>query len=167
MRKDATIGVFAKEDEKGILKLLAQAGLPTEDLTRDKLKNFLVAKPEESSLIGAIGVELYGDLGLLRSLIVHPSHRGKGIGKCLTHELESLAKWKGIKRLYLLTTTAADFFTQVGYRMIQRARVPGSIAGTEEFRNICPVSAVSLFKDLVPAEASHPAGCSGRVMRRD
>ena len=167
MRKDATIGVFAIEDEKEILRLLAQAGLPTEDLTLDKLKNFLVAKPEESSLIGAIGVELYGDVGLLRSLVVHPSHRGKGIGKSLTHELESLAKQKGVKTLYLLTTTAADFFTHVGYRMIQRARVPGSIAGTEEFRNICPVSAVCLFKDLVPAEASHPAGCSGRVMRRD
>ena len=167
MDEDIIIEIFTKADGIKIPKLLSQAGLPTKDLTLDKLKTFLVARQEEGSLIGAIGVELYGDVGLLRSLVVHPSHRGKGIGKSLTHELESLAKQKGVKTLYLLTTTTADFFTHLGYRMIQRARVPGSIAGTEEFRNICPVSAVCLFKDLVPAEASHPAGCSGRVMRRD
>jgi amino-acid N-acetyltransferase len=151
MRKDIKIEAFTKEDEKEISKLLSQAGLPTEDLTLDKLKNFLVARQEEGSLIGAIGVEAHGDVGLLRSLVVHPSHRGQGIGKRLTDELESFAKRKGIKTLYLLTTTAGDFFANLGYRVIQRARVPALIAGTEEFKNICPVSAVCLFKNLVPA----------------
>ena len=102
-------------------------------------------------MIGAIGVEAHGDVGLLRSLVVHPSHRGQGAGKRLTDEIESFAKRKGIKTLYLLTTTAADFFTHLGYRVIQRAQVPASIAGTEEFKTICPVSAVCLFKNLVPA----------------
>ena len=102
-------------------------------------------------MIGAIGVEAHGDVGLLRSLVVHPSHRGQGIGKRLTDELESFAKRKGIKTLYLLTTTAGDFFANLGYRVIQRARVPALIAETEEFKTICPVSAVCLFKNLVPA----------------
>ena len=150
MSKDIKIKSFPKEAGKEISKLLSQAGLPTEDLTRNKLDGFLVARQEEGLLIGAIGVEAYGDVGLLRSLVVHPSHRGKGIGGRLTHELESFAKRKGIKTLYLLTTTAADFFTHLGYGVIPRARVPASIAETEEFKNICPVSAVCLFKTLAP-----------------
>ena len=151
MDKDIKIEIFTKAEVGEISKLLSQAGLPTEDLTLDKLKNFLVARQEEGSLIGAIGVEAHGDVGLLRSLVVHPSHRGQGAGKRLTDEIESFAKRKGIKTLYLLTTTAADFFPSLGYHVIQRARVPASIAGTEEFKTICPVPAVCLFKNLVPA----------------
>ena len=151
MDEDIKIEIFTKADGKKIPKLLSQAGLPTEDLTQDKLKNFLVAKQEKGSLIGSIGVEPYGDVGLLRSLVVHPSHRGQGAGKRLTDELESFAKRKGIKTLYLLTTTAADFFTHLGYGVIQRTHVPQLIAETEEFKNICPMSAVCLSKNLMPA----------------
>ncbi|MCJ7641717.1 MAG: GNAT family N-acetyltransferase, partial [Desulfobacterales bacterium] len=94
---------------------------------------------------------LHQDVGLLRSLVVRPSYRGKGLGKRLTHELESIAQQKSIKTLFLLTTTATEFFPKLGYRVIQRNRAPASIAKTEEFKNICPVSAVCLFKNLEPA----------------
>jgi len=47
MKKDIRIEVFAGGDEKEILRLLSQAKLPIEDLTIDKLKNFLVARRED------------------------------------------------------------------------------------------------------------------------
>ena len=49
---------------------------------------------------------------------------------------------------YLLTMTAADFFQKIGYEVNQRDKVPESIKKTEEFKNVCPVSAACLFKDL-------------------
>jgi amino-acid N-acetyltransferase len=83
MRNDIKIEVFIEGDEKEILRLLSQADLPAKDLTLDKLKNFLVAKGIGGSVIGTIGVEAYHDIGLLRSLVVDASHRGKGLGKQL------------------------------------------------------------------------------------
>ena len=97
-----TIDAFTSDDEKEVVRLLSQAGLPTEDLAIDKLHHFLVAKGEDGSVVGAIGVEPYLEVGLLRSLVVHPSYRRKGLGKQLTDALESLARQKGIKTLYLL-----------------------------------------------------------------
>jgi amino-acid N-acetyltransferase len=44
--------------------------------------------------------------------------------------------------------TAADFFSKIGYEVTQRDKVPESIGNTEEFKNVCPVSAVCLFKVL-------------------
>ena len=142
------IEVFTEGDEKEIIRLLSEANLPTEDLTPDKLKNFLVARGKGGSVIGTIGVEPYHDIGLLRSLIVDPSHRGRGLGKQLVCELYSFAERKGIKVLFLLTTTAADFFKKLGYEVTQRSLVPAPIADTEEYKNICPVSAICLLKSL-------------------
>ncbi len=150
MRNDIKIEAFKRENEKEVLKLLSQAELPIKDLTDDKFKNFLIARGKDGSVIGAIGVEPYQDAGLLRSLVVHPSHREKGLGKQLVCELESFAQGKGIKTIFLLTITAAGFFRKLGYEVIQRTHVPESISKTEEFKNICPVSAVCLSKNLKP-----------------
>jgi amino-acid N-acetyltransferase len=139
---------FSVENEKEVLRLLSEFELPTEDLTINKLQNFLVARREDGSVIGAVGIEAYRDVGLLRSLVVHPNHQVRGLGRLLTNELESFARKRGVKALYLLTTTAADFFLKLGYQVTQRATVPESIERTEEFKSICPASAACLYKYL-------------------
>ena len=149
-KEDIKIERFVQGDEKEIVKLLSQAKLPAQDLTLEKLEHFLVAKAKDGSVIGAVGVELYQDVGLLRSLVVHPAYQGKGLGKWLTREVESIAQQRSIKTLFVLTTTATEFFPKLGYQVIQRDRAPMSIAKTEEFKTICPVSAVCLFKTLEP-----------------
>jgi amino-acid N-acetyltransferase len=139
---------FSAIDKEKVLDLLSGAGLPIEDLTNKKMKNFMVAKGGVEGIIGVVGVEMYQKIGLLRSLAVHPAYRGKSIGRQLTREIESFAGHKGIKILYLLTMTAADFFSKIGYEATQRDKVPESITKTEEFKSICPVSAICLFKRL-------------------
>jgi amino-acid N-acetyltransferase len=142
---------FTENDKNEVLRLLSESELPTEDLTTEKLKDFLVAQRQDDTVIGAIGIELKQDIGLLRSLVVHPHHRKCGIGKLLVNELESIAQEKGVKALYLLTTTAADFFLGLGYRVTLRKTVPKNIADTEEFKGICPTSSVCLYKKLTKA----------------
>jgi amino-acid N-acetyltransferase len=139
---------FSTNDKEKVLDLLNGADLPIEDLTNEKMKNFMVARGKDNCIIGVIGVEMYQENGLLRSLAVHPAHRGKGVGCRLTRKIESFALHSGIKTLYLLTMTAADFFSKIGYEVTKRNKVPESIAKTEEFKNICPISAVCLFKVL-------------------
>jgi amino-acid N-acetyltransferase len=114
------------------------------------LQNFLVARTEDSKIIGAVGCEAYKEYGLLRSLVIHPSYRGFGLGRGLTTEMENCAQEKGMKTLYLLTTTAADYFPRLGFKITQRSSVPGGIAATEEFRNLCPSTAVCMCKQLEP-----------------
>ena len=59
--------------------LLHSYDLPTADL--DSTKIILFEALESDKMIGCIGFEKYGNLGLLRSLAVDSRNHGKGIGK--------------------------------------------------------------------------------------
>ena len=156
MNKVVSIDGFSTSDKTRVIDLLHEANLPVADLSDDKLKNFLVAKDNDGAILGLVGVEIYGENGLLRSLTVHPSYRGNGLGRQLTRDIESLALQNGVKKMYLLTMTAADFFPKIGYHKTRRKKVPDSIKKTAEFKSICPASAVCLFKDLNATKHSQP-----------
>jgi len=141
-----SIEKFLTADKKKVLDLLNGSQLPVEDLTDEKMKNFMTAKAKDGSIIGVVGIEIYQKNGLLRSLAVHPAHRKRGLGRRLTGTIESFARTHGVTTLYLLTMTAADFFLKNGYAVAQRDNVPELIRKTEEFSKMCPVSAVCLFK---------------------
>ena len=137
---------YSITDKRNVLEILKSAEVPVEDLTDETMKNFMVARGKDDSIIGVAGVEIHRENGLLRSLAVDPAYRGKGLGILLTRKIESLAREKGIHTIYLLTMTAAEFFPMLGYEVTQRDTVPASIRNTPEFNTICPVSAVCLFK---------------------
>ena len=142
------INRFSTPDKHEVLALLTAAELPVEDLTDEIMNNFMVARGKDNTIVGVVGIEMFQEDGLLRSLAVQPAYRGKGLGSQLTREIESFARSNGIKTLYLLTMTAADFFPKFKYRVIQRDQAPESIQKTAEFNNLCPVSAVCLCKTL-------------------
>ena len=137
----------ATDDELSRIEtLLSENDLPTADV-RDGEGRFVVAR-SGSSVVGAGGLELYESVGLLRSLVVDESVRGVGLGSALCDELEGVAKDTNVDTLYLLTTTAEDFFRGLGYEEIERDAVPTEIRATTEFRDLCPTSATCLVKEL-------------------
>ena len=69
-------------------------------------------------------------------------------GKQLVAEAESYARERGVKALYLLTTTAERFFDRLGYSRIEREMVPESIKATREYAGICPASSAVMCKRL-------------------
>ena len=148
MEIDIDISTCTKTDEQEISELLREAGLLTADLTPKKFRNFLVARIKNRDIIGTAGCEAFGGYGLLRSLAVRPDYQGSGLGRILMAEMEAYARKLGIKTLYLLTTTAPDYFTKLGFQVTKRSSAPGCIAATEEFRGLCPVSAVCMYKQL-------------------
>lgn len=127
--------------------LLTQAGLPVADL-REARNLQLFAMRAGEQLIGVVGIEVLGATGLLRSLAVDTSQRNGGQGKALVSHAESWAAQRGIKTLYLLTTTAADFFARLGYAAIPRSKAPPAIAGTAQFAGLCPSSSTFMSKAL-------------------
>ena len=145
---DFAITPCRKSDTPAVVALLTAADLPTQDMDDNLLSGFLVARDEHGELVGAVGLEVHGADGLLRSLVVAPAARGSGLGAELVAAVESAACTHGVRTLFLLTTTAPDFFPRVGYEVGDRSRVPPAIAATTEFATICPSSAVMLSKRL-------------------
>jgi len=134
------------KDEKYIEQLLSEADLPYNDVP-NHISDFLLASINDV-IIGVIGIEILGKFGLLRSLAVSPSKQGKGIGKLLCERMASYASLQEIRNLYLLTTTAESFFENLGFRKVARENLAEEIKSTEEFKNICPVSAVCMVKEI-------------------
>jgi amino-acid N-acetyltransferase len=112
------------------------------------LAHFLVARDAAGALVGACGLEPHGRIALLRSLVVAPAWRGRGLAKRLVETIEQRAQGFALDELYLLTTTAADFFAHIGYRVIRRDAVPPVLRSTAQFSQLCPASAACLAKTL-------------------
>lgn len=136
----------AKNYRDDVVALLSTEKLPVEDLPLT-LENFLVAR-DSNEVIGAIGLEIYGDSGLLRSLVVRKDYRNLGIAGNLLAELEVSAIAKGLKDIYLLTETASGYFNGKNFRIIIRADVPLALHQSSEFSYVCPQSAVVMKKTL-------------------
>jgi amino-acid N-acetyltransferase len=99
-------------------------------------------------VIGLAGVELYPDGALLRSVAVHPDWRGTGLGRALVTRALDTARAAGARDIYLLTTTAEQWFPRLGFAPIGRARVPPGVRQSVEFREACPASAVVMHRVL-------------------
>jgi amino-acid N-acetyltransferase len=138
-------------DERQVRQLLAGCELPDEDITASHLKHFLVVR-HETNLAGVIGLELFGQCALLRSLAVETHAQGQGIASRLVKKIEEYARSHDVESLYLLTTTAEGFFEKQGYRTTDRNNVPTVLKETAEFKSICPSTAICMVKSLREAE---------------
>ena len=124
---------------------LRAAGLPVDDLVAPVAVQ-LFGVFDGDALVGVVGLERAGDAALLRSLAVVDARRGAGYGRALVAFAEREAAAQGVRCLYLLTTTAADFFDRLGYRRIARNEVPRAIAATPQFAMLCPASSTCMAK---------------------
>lgn len=129
------------------IELLIECDLPYSDLTVASFETYLGCGGE-SNPNGIIGLELYGEDALLRSLAISADARGQGCGKVLVSKLEELARSKGVRNLYLLTDTAEDYFKRLGFLIVERHLVSDAIKETEEFSNLCSEDAVVMRKAL-------------------
>ena len=127
-------------------RLLAASDLPT-DGVRDNFSGFVVAD-DNGAIAGAIGLEKYGSAALLRSAVVAEKSRGSGIGRKLVEQLLQRAEEAGVDELYLLTTTAEEYFPRFGFIRTSRAAVPDSVKSSAEFRGACPDTAVVMTRRL-------------------
>ncbi|MEI8085131.1 MAG: arsenic resistance N-acetyltransferase ArsN2 [Paludibacter sp.] len=135
-----------EEDVEDLVALLKTSNLPVSDLGLGQ-RIFLVALSDEK-VVGCVALEIYEDAGLLRSLAVNNDSRGKGIGQKLVAKAEAWSQNHGLKNLYLLTTTAAGFFTKLGWHRTDRTSVPNAVALSSEFTSICPSTAICMFKNI-------------------
>jgi N-acetylglutamate synthase-like GNAT family acetyltransferase len=125
---------------------LAAAHLPTDDLD-DPDRVWFVAR-RGGRIVAHAGLEPYGDIALLRSVVVMHGEQGRGYGSALVAALCAEATRRGIRTLFLLTTSADPFFARLGFARIARADVPPAVAASREFASLCPGTAQVMRKSL-------------------
>ena len=133
--------------DPGLVALLSGAGLPVSDLAGPG-KQFYGVRRDDGTLVAAGGLEIRGEAALLRSCVVAADRRGERLGRTLVEALVLAAAEAGVNELYLLTETAEAFFAALGFRVVDRARVPAAIAGLSQFVSVCPASATVMTRPL-------------------
>ena len=133
-----------------MIKELSKAGLPVADIA-DNVTLFGLFEGE-NTLAAIAGLEMYGQDALLRSVCVPASVQGRGRGKQIVSEVERYGKEASVRCLYLLTTTASDFFIKAGYHLADRSTAPLAIQQTSEFAGLCPSTAAFMCKNLAEGE---------------
>jgi len=141
-----TIERAVAADLPAILDLLRGSALPPDGL--DAHLTTTLAARDGTRLVGCAALELYGASALLRSVAVDPARRGEGLGRRLTQHACDLGRMHGVRAVYLLTTTASDFFPKLGFHAITRAEVDPAVRGSVEFTTACPVDALVMRREL-------------------
>lgn len=122
-------------DLPAALELLRRADLP-EDGVVEQFGNYFAAR-DDARLVGLGGLEVHGPDGLLRSVVVDPQYRGEGVGGHLIDFALALARKMELAGVYLLTTTAHDYFLKRGFADCPREEAPAGIRGAWEFKTGC------------------------------
>lgn len=141
-----------------IRALLTASHLPTAGLG-DQPTTVLAAR-HGGRIVGTAALERYDDCALLRSVAVAEPVRGLGLGVRLSEAAVAFARSAGVRTVYLLTETAAEFFSRFGFRRIARDAVAPAVQRSAEFTEACRASAVVMCLHLISAviiRAAEPA----------
>lgn len=142
-----TIRAAVPDDIDRVESALRDSELPLDGL-RDQFGDGFAVAEADGTLIGVEGVEVHGDDGLLRSAVVVSSWRGRGVGEALTRDRIEWARRRGLRALYLLTTTAGDYFPRFGFAQTGRDAAPLAVRKSREFSEACPSTALFMALPL-------------------
>jgi len=127
------------------IDLLKKNNLPTEDINPGTQ---LFVVEENDTVVGTVAVQYDFNVALLRSLCVSDDKRNSGIGEMLVEFIEHYVQKQGVQSVYLLTTTAENFFLKKGYKKIDRKEVPEFIKNTKEYSVLCSASSSLMKKEI-------------------
>ena len=136
-------------DLETALELLRLLDLPEKGVV-EHFGRFHVVR-NDGRVVGLAGLEVHGPDGLLRSVAVDPAFRGQGLAASLVEATLGVAQKVGLRAVYLLTTTAPDYFRRHGFADCARAEAPDGIRESWEFRAGCPSTSSLMKRTLLDA----------------
>lgn len=134
------IGPADPDDIKIVTELLREAGLSREGIAT--CADTCLVVRHGKMIVGAAALEIYGPAGLLRSVVVAPFLRGRGVGLRLTTAALELARHHRVRTVYLLTRGATGFFARIGFTPVLRSDVVQAVRQSAEFSATEPDDAV-------------------------
>jgi UDP-N-acetylmuramate: L-alanyl-gamma-D-glutamyl-meso-diaminopimelate ligase len=136
-----------REDMAAVRGMVAAAGL--EEAARDDQQGSFFVLRNEDGVVGCVALEVLGDDAILRALAVDPKFRGAGYGWMLADTAVTQARWRGVRRIYLLTESASDFFAaKFGFRVVDRSTLSRQVAANEVFTRPAAALQTAMRLDL-------------------
>jgi N-acetylglutamate synthase-like GNAT family acetyltransferase len=151
-----SLGPPTGSDLGAIDALIRASSLPAE-VVRDGFPDAYVVARRGPELVGVAALETHDRAGLLRSVAVAPSERGRGTGIALIADRLATARASGLACVYLLTTTAAPLFRRFGFGDADRGSAPPALVASPEFAALCPATATCMRVELGAAASDHSA----------
>ncbi len=97
----------------------------SEDFVLEHILNYLVY--EDNGIYGCVCLRVYTQtLGEIRSLVVQPEYRNKGIAQQLIHHALSIGEKIGLEKIFALTYLE-DYFNNLGFETINKDSLPEKI----------------------------------------
>ncbi len=129
----------------GLCNALLAANLPTDDI-QEEGRAFFKAVSRKGQPIGYAGLERCAGDSLLRSVVVLSELRGHGFGRAIVEATLQAV----VGDVFLATTSAAPFFSSIGFSEVRRTEVPAAVLATRQLTSICPSSATIMKLNRPP-----------------
>ena len=134
-------------DLPGALDLLRRSDLAQHDVA-ERWGHYFVVREDDGRVVAVAGLEVHGADGLLRGVAVDPDYRGQNLAAALVEAALGRAVRLELRDVYLLTTTARDYFARRGFTERGREEAPPAIRACWEFRSGCPATAVLMSRPV-------------------
>ena len=134
---EAKLRHAASKDISAIEALLSAQHLPVYSL-QEFLDTFWVLE-DGGRIVGSTGLELYDDCSLLRSVVVEESYRRRHLGQRLVLKAIEEARRRGVRRMYLFTMEATDYFSRFGFRRCALEDFEPAVRQSFQYRGISSI----------------------------
>jgi N-acetylglutamate synthase-like GNAT family acetyltransferase len=136
---ETMIRMATERDLPNLVDFLEKANLGT-DGVKDRIEYFLLMEDESGRLRATIGVEPFGENGLLRSLVITAGMKENDI-LTMFEQILRLTKEKNISNLFLATNkhTSVPFFEMLGFSTMEEQELPKDLYQSEHIKNILTV----------------------------
>ena len=134
-------------DLRGALDVLGRAELTEQDVA-ERWGHYFVVREDDGRVVAVAGLEVHGEDGLLRSVAVDPDYRGQGLAASLVEAAMDRARRVRLRAVYLLTTSARDYFARHAFAEYPREEAPAAIRESWEFRTGCPSTAAFMKRTV-------------------
>ncbi len=142
----AAIQLARPQDLDAVFALLSANNLPLDGLA-EHLGTLLVAR-RAGQVIGSAALAMAHRRCATAVGRLLAESRGRQHGRALVDAAIQLAEDHRVQAVYLLTTTAAEYFLKRGFERIAREDVPATVRMSVEFTAACPASATVMRKRL-------------------
>lgn len=123
-------------DVPAVRALLSQVKLAYPDV-EDRVNDLLVIRDPVLKIAACVSMELYRDAGVLRALVTAPERRGEGLGWMMAAAALERARSRGLRRVFLVTESASDFFAEkFGFQVVSREVIDEAVLASSNFREL-------------------------------
>ncbi|QQZ09223.1 GNAT family N-acetyltransferase [Heyndrickxia vini] len=118
------IRVGTHKDVEKVKSFLTKVGISTEGVERI-IEYFVVIEDIDGGLIATLGIEPLDNIGILRSMVIHPSIKEEDLFTIFQH-VYNLASNKKLSTLYLTTNKekSLPLFRMAGFERIEKTHLP-------------------------------------------